>query len=195
MYSQSDEEKHILDYFGDTVGRFYDIGAYDGKTFSNTLALLERGWSGVMVEPSPAAMIGLLANTAPHADRVSLVNAAVTVERGLSVFHDFNGDAVSTLNDGHKQLWEGKANMTSRQFVVQTLPLAELLAAFGPAEFINLDVEGTNWELFTRLPFTWPELKLICVEYDRRAAEMTCQAAEFGFRAIHRTNENVLLAR
>ena len=36
MYSQRDEELHILGYFGDKVGRFIDIGAYDGKSFSNT---------------------------------------------------------------------------------------------------------------------------------------------------------------
>ena len=43
MYSQNQEEQIILDYFNDVkVGHVLDIGANDGKTFSNSLALIER---------------------------------------------------------------------------------------------------------------------------------------------------------
>lgn len=34
-------------------GYFVDIGAYDGKTFSNTLAFEQKGWNGVCFEPHP----------------------------------------------------------------------------------------------------------------------------------------------
>ena len=55
MYSQNKEEQVILDYFGFLQGTFLDIGANDGVTFSNTKMLAERGWKGVLVEPSPKA--------------------------------------------------------------------------------------------------------------------------------------------
>lgn len=58
-YSQNGEQEAILKIFGESEGRFLDIGAYDGKTFSNTLALIERGWSGVLIEPSPNAFMAL----------------------------------------------------------------------------------------------------------------------------------------
>lgn len=72
MFSQNQEEKHILEYFNRrsslasptppmwvVEGRkpaFCDIGANDGVTFSNTRALALTGeWVGVLVEPSPKA--------------------------------------------------------------------------------------------------------------------------------------------
>ena len=61
MYSQNDEEKIILDLLKDQpVGRLLDIGAFDGKTFSNSLALFEKGWSGVVVEPNPESLVALI---------------------------------------------------------------------------------------------------------------------------------------
>ena len=59
-YSQRGEEAVLLEYFGDSVRRFLDCGAYDGKSFSNTLALVERGWGGVCIEPDPQALEGLV---------------------------------------------------------------------------------------------------------------------------------------
>jgi len=54
-YSQNQEEDVIQSWFGDFVGTFLDIGANDGKTLSNTYALVERGWAGTYVEASPKA--------------------------------------------------------------------------------------------------------------------------------------------
>lgn len=51
MYSQHNEEEVILDFFGNAKGKFLDVGAHDGETHSNTLALAERGWAGVLMEP------------------------------------------------------------------------------------------------------------------------------------------------
>src|SRR5688572_24370294 len=59
-YSQNNEEQVILNYFKDyTTGTFVDIGANDGKTFSNTYALSQRGFCGILVEPSPKAFFKL----------------------------------------------------------------------------------------------------------------------------------------
>jgi FkbM family methyltransferase len=192
MYSQRDEEPHILGYFGSNVGRFIDIGAYDGKSFSNTLALLERGWSGVMIEPSPSAFIGLLQNTAPHADRVTLLNVAVHATGGLIQFYDSGGDALSTFSQAHREKWAPIAKM--RPMLVNALPIADLWDKFR-AEFINLDVEGYNWELFERLPWAWDCLQMVCVEYDTHSAQMQALAAAHGFRLLHRTGENLILVR
>lgn len=55
-YSQNGEQEHILHYL-DTIGikkgHLVDLGAGDGYTMSNTRALLERGWTGMMVDGDP----------------------------------------------------------------------------------------------------------------------------------------------
>ena len=56
MHSQNLEEQYILDYFGSFVGTFLDLGCNDCKTFSNTRALAERNWKGVLVDASPKAI-------------------------------------------------------------------------------------------------------------------------------------------
>lgn len=52
MNSQNNEEQIILDYFGDYIGTFLDLGANDGETLSNSRALALKGWHGVLVEPA-----------------------------------------------------------------------------------------------------------------------------------------------
>lgn len=71
-YSQNTEQDIILKYFGTFVGRFLDIGAYNGLDISNTRALLERGWSGVLVEPNPFNTVELINNCRPFADQVTI---------------------------------------------------------------------------------------------------------------------------
>src|SRR5690554_1870971 len=104
-YSQNDEQEHILNFFVDRPRRFLDIGAYDGKAFSNTFALAERGWGGVCVEPSPGPFVGLMNHHAGRRD-ITLVNCALATQPGWITFHDSGGDAISTLDPAHRAKWE-----------------------------------------------------------------------------------------
>ena len=94
-YSQNNEEEIIVPYFNGQVGNFLDIGAYDGKTFSNTLRLVELGWSGVCVEPDPTSFAALSKLHATN-DKIRLVNAAFAENEGTITFYSSNGDAIST---------------------------------------------------------------------------------------------------
>ena len=117
MHSQYGEEKIILDYFKDFQGRFLDVGAYDGKTFSNTYALAERGWEGVLVEASPQCFVQM--TKCVSFKGVSLVCAAMDVRQGCAKFYD-SGGAVATLKKEHMEKW--KANQGDfREIYVATV--------------------------------------------------------------------------
>jgi hypothetical protein len=46
--------EHLSDQRSDLI--FVEVGAFDGKTASHTHSLaVERGWSGVVVEPGPTS--------------------------------------------------------------------------------------------------------------------------------------------
>lgn len=60
MYSQQDEEKYILEALEGITGTFLDIGAWHPTDKSNTRRLIELGWSGVLIEPSPGPFINLM---------------------------------------------------------------------------------------------------------------------------------------
>lgn len=193
MYSQNNEEEIVLKYFGDHIGRLIDIGAFDGQSFSNTRALLEHGWSGVMIEPSPPAFTALLKTMAEFGDRVTLINAAITENGGPVEFYDASGDAVSTLSKAHREKWKSAVKM--HPIWINSLPASWLWLTFAEATFINLDVEDCNWDIFRGFPFDWPSLRLICVEHDQRDNEMQALAAPHGFQRLARNAENLILVR
>ncbi len=197
MYSQNLEEQWIADHFGDKVGKFLDIGAYDGKTFSNTLKLVENGWSGVCVEPSPTVIKELMSLHEVNGS-VLIVNTAVTVNGGLVTFYDSGGDAVSTVDENHKILWKDAVNFT--RVLVNSVTMTELFSAIGyEFDFINLDVEGINLELFSELPLGRLErCSALCVEHngvseDRQ--DMMLRASLHGYRVTQTNAENLFFTR
>jgi len=195
MYSQNDEEKYILGHFAGVTGRFYDIGAADGKLLSNTYALLKQGWRGVEVEPDPINFIYMRKGLSDFQDQVDMVNAAVSTTKGLTPFWDSGGNLVSTISENHYHACRPQfPYMENLTYYINPVTPAELFDTFGPAEFISLDVEGNNLAVFRELPFAWPELSMICVELEE-PDKMVALAAEHGFRELHRTSENLLLAR
>ena len=54
-YSQDGQSKVIDEIFkGKVCGTFVEVGAADGKVFSNTLYHeVSRAWRGILVEPNP----------------------------------------------------------------------------------------------------------------------------------------------
>lgn len=199
MYSQNDEEKYILEYFKDkSEGRLLDIGAYDGKTFSNTLALLEKGWSGVLIEPSPSVFLKMVENT-KHV-KAQYVNCAIATESKLLEFFDSNGDAISSFVPSHVEKWKAGYNCNFTPYFIKTITPWELQTQFETViDFINLDVEGLNLELFHELSKTKfvEHLKMICVEHDGHYEKME-QHPVFknkGFKRIALNGENIILGR
>lgn len=192
MYSQNNEEKVILSYFeGSNSGRFLDIGAADGVALSNTRALREKGWSGVLVEPNPHSFVGLMANY-PE-DDCSLVNVAVAPEGGLQKFH-LTPDMVSTMDENHRKLW-GKT-VSFREAFVNILSVAELLKAFpGPYDFINIDVEGMNYEILVQLPLASLQCQLLCIEFGSQYEFITAMLEGKGWKRIHENAENYIYQR
>lgn len=86
MYSQLDEERVIVDWFRDKpVGKYLDIGAWDGIEMSNTRRLAELGWAGVpygpydflSVDAEGADMVILRALSAETLASLSMIAAEV----------------------------------------------------------------------------------------------------------------------
>jgi FkbM family methyltransferase len=193
MYSQNNEEAVITQYFNGITGNFLDIGAYDGKTFSNTYRLVELGWSGICFEPSPSVFPNLQET---HRDnpRITLVQSAISDHTGKQIFYDSNGDAISTFDEGHKRRWEESAHSVFSEVEVDTTSVEDMFNTYGyDFDFINLDVESRNWEIFREFDFSkMPKLKLICVEHDGFIEAMLQIMRPFGFYEIARNAENLI---
>jgi FkbM family methyltransferase len=195
MYSQNDEEKHIIEIFGEAPsGKFLDIGAYDGKTFSNVRRLWELGWTGVLVEPNPKSFHHLMKNFPPdEGAEVELVNAAIAMDDGLIEFHSSN-DAVSTMSESHRELWSKAVKF--RKIHVCAITVESLLEKFpGPYRFVNLDVEGMNFEILTQLPLEDLQCECICVEFENHSSDILLFMAEEGWKMVAKNSENFIFTR
>ena len=86
-HSQYGQDVTVYELLGKPqTGFFLDIGANDGKTFSNSLLFEENGWEGICVEPHPEIFKQLDAHRKCH-----LINACVSDTDGIVKFMMIEG--------------------------------------------------------------------------------------------------------
>jgi FkbM family methyltransferase len=196
-YSQNNEETIILDHVATVKeGRLLDIGAYLPDTFSNSRALIDMGWSGVLVEPSPIPFQSLLAHYKDN-PKITLVNAAVGVESKWLDFYDSNGDALSSSNVAHVARWTHNNGVKFSKFAIKSVAISDLFNTFGfDYDVINIDVENQNTELFYSMP--WNRLaktRVVCIEHDGCYNDMCAHVAAYGFVKTALNFENIIFSR
>lgn len=216
-YSQNFEQEHILGACKDIVnGKFLDIGAYHPTIFSNTRALYENGWGGVMVEAGPDQIIAL-AKEYGNDPRITLFNFAVgqlpeeTNPHVGMVKLNITADAVSTTHAGQHELWKKDGGYYGAIWVQQVnVPALIQLCSFSKVmqapvlgktpqkfDFINIDVEGGSAYIFLQLLQMPADMlpKCFCVEYDHRREELKVAAAKIGYEEIYWCGENSVFVK
>jgi FkbM family methyltransferase len=53
IFRPEHEDEKRLEFFGDDIGYFVEVGAHDPIGLSQTYVLEQRGWNGILVEPLP----------------------------------------------------------------------------------------------------------------------------------------------
>lgn len=192
-YSQGDEERVILEACaGTVVGKILDIGAWSAITFSNSRALIERGWHALLVEPSPQPLLNLLEAYASE-PRVKIIQAAVGCERSLVPFY-CTDDAVSTTDTKVYEQWRQTAKYRG-VFYVSQITLEDIFIQFGSFHFINIDAEGISVDLFRRLDLGVMSPLCVCVEHDNRIQECMEHAQMHGFKCAFANGTNAIFTR
>jgi FkbM family methyltransferase len=199
MYSQNQEEKYILDYFKSFKGNLLDIGANDGFTFSNSRALMERGWRGDLIEPSKLAF-QKLADLYANNNNATLWNLAVTLENGPIEFYESGPligkndiSLVSTAKVTELARWK---NIEFNPTTVQSITIETLFQyAHNPKwDFITIDIEGLDYDILKEIDLTYT--KLVCVEHNGIEVEKYIDyCEEFGMKLIYQSGENILMAK
>ena len=194
-YTQNMEEFYITQNLGSIpIGTFLDIGAHDGKSFSSSRALVEKGWSGVYVEPDPYVLPALKQNTEEFKDRTTIEPVAIGLQKGHLPFYSSKGDMVGSLSQAHKVKWSSAVSFEEIQ--VDVVTLSDIAEKHGTQfDFINLDVEGINWELFTQFDWNIWTAKVVCIEYDDKLKEMSEILQNNGFLISYVSPENIVAVR
>lgn len=146
-YSQIGQDQEIARFFGGKKdGFFVEIGAYDGKTYSNTYALeKELGWKGVCVEPLPQRFQQVLENRSP--DKCTSFNCALDSVGGKTVtFSCFEMESgiKERIDRYHFAVEKG----TEIEVQTQTLDwILNEVKAPSVIDYLSLDVEGNELEV------------------------------------------------
>jgi hypothetical protein len=205
MYSQEDEERHILAAFdtpwkeshgfggrdaAQKSGKFLDIGAGDPFDKSNTRALFELGWSGVMIEPAPRYMEALLLEY-KFEPRIRLIQAVVALERGLYDLRVSDQPSSTILGNPSK-----RDDVTYYGLVSVPGITPEIISIVcGGFDFINIDAEGVSGEIFLRIMELDWDTRCICVEHDERTTELLKAATKRGYRCTYANGTNLIVVK
>lgn len=191
MYSQNNEERFILSILKNRTGKLLDIGANDGRTFSNSLALIERGWSADLVEPNKDAF-RLLKELHKGNDNVICWNCAVSDYEGTAELL-YSSDArnpkdvglVSTLYEHETKRWRKHA---FTPVLVDVLHAKTFSHAY---DFITIDCEGSEEKIIPHLDYS--NCLCICIEWNGNTRLRDLYSNQFkGFRIVHTTGENLI---
>lgn len=195
-YSQFGEQGAILEALKSDVlepgdpGRFLDIGAWHPKQFSNTRALYELGWSGVMIEPSSGPMLNLLEEYG-NDERVILVQAVVAP--GWVTLH-VSDDAVSTASEAEYDKWKDTAKFRGR-VLVPSISVEEIAQRWGGFDFVSIDAEGESAWIFLRMLELGQFPTVVCVEHDGRLHDILAAATKEHYKAVLVNSTNAVLVR
>lgn len=167
---------------GKRGGYFVEFGACDGQAMSNTLTL-ERlfGWRGILAEPDPYWKAVLAAN------RKAILDVRCVSSRSGEMISFFQSDRPgnSSLDEQHPYIGE----IQDRVFV-ETVSLLDLLDDHKAPKFIDflsVDVEGHEKEVFEHFDFKRYKFGFICVEeHEQVPAERSVQPIleRAGYRPI-----------
>jgi FkbM family methyltransferase len=169
------EREYIDNFFKDRLGRFLEIGAYNGVDDSITLGLVEAGWEGVMVEPDPTNFLGLLKNHGSN-KKLQLVNTAVATKTGLSHFWGNPSGQRGTLSQEFSDTEVKPSGDPQVEYTIAAISLSRLFSFFGGPknwQFVLIDAEGCNKALTALLPLKdMVDTELMCIEWEHGPEEL-----------------------
>lgn len=151
-YSQDGEDmilKSIYEGKKGYKGFFVDIGAHHPVRYSNTLFFYKRGWRGINVEPTPAAIKPF--NVFRRRD-INL-NIGVGEFKDSLTFYCFNEPALNSFSKevSEKIVRETPKYKIIKEVKIDVLPLSEVFDRYLPKgtkiDFLTIDVEGLDFEV------------------------------------------------
>jgi FkbM family methyltransferase len=163
--SQFDEEKKIIKQFEKNYkGFFVDIGSFHPTRGNNTFKLYKLGWKGINIDLNPLSID--LFNTARPRD--INICAAVSSKKGSKVlYYDHELSPLNTLEKNHTFLIKkhfGIKNLKKKK--IRTVNFNNLIKKYKIKfiDFLNIDIEGHEFEVLKMIDFNHFKINVICVE-------------------------------
>lgn len=163
---QHGEDRILALFFKDQEsGLMVDVGAADGYWNSNSIGLLKRPkWKGILIEPEPT-QFAELSQRYKYRTGVVCINCAAGINAGTQTF--YCAGQVSTFKDEVKKSSEINHGIKYSEIKVEIKTLTQILdkaSAHRKIDFLSIDVEGMNYEVWRSLDKSFYSPKLVCIE-------------------------------
>ena len=150
-FSQFGEDLFIADFFSSQKeGKYVDLGAFHPMRLSNTYLLYKKGWSGTNVDLNPIA-IDLFNLARKRDDNICCLMAGKDNLLKNVYFEDWSAASSLTSNENLSE----KKQMKTKTF--ESLIYKDF-------DFLNIDLEGHDYEILQTIDFKIFNPKLICIE-------------------------------
>ena len=162
-YSMDKEDIVVEEYFKCKNEGFYvDVGCYHPLQRNNTMLLYQKGWRGINIDISDFS-IKLFKFLRP--DDFNL-NVAISNEEGeIDMFFQKKLSQLSTIKENYaKNAFQG--NILNKKILSRRLTsiLDQSKYKDQKIDFLNIDVEGADFEVLQSLDLNKYSPELICIE-------------------------------
>jgi len=162
-YSMDKEDIIVEEYFKCKNEGFYvDVGCYHPLQRNNTMLLYQKGWRGINIDISDFS-IKLFKFLRP--DDFNL-NVAISNEEGeIDMFFQKKLSQLSTIKENYaKNAFQG--NILNKKILSRRLTsiLDQSKYKDQKIDFLNIDVEGADFEVLQSLDLNKYSPELICIE-------------------------------
>lgn len=165
-YSQCGEDlivEYIFNLRGLKKPSYIDIGAHHPFFLSNTAMFYSKGCRGINIEANPE-LFGLLVTE--RSEDINL-NMGIGANQKQLDFYVMEDDTLSTFSKEEltNLIASGQVLKTTKTIKVNTVEnvINEFWNTVFP-DFLNLDVEGLDFEILQSIKFEQQSPKIICVE-------------------------------
>ncbi|MGN6267189.1 MAG: FkbM family methyltransferase [Ginsengibacter sp.] len=192
FYSQNGQDKFLLKLFKNKKeGFFLDVGAYDGRYYSNTwLFEKDMNWNGICIEPNPSVFEKLEKNR-----RCVTINCCVYKSAGFFNFLLVEGygemlsGLIDTFDKNHlervdKIIQEHGGN--KKVIKVKAVPIHTLLEqnCVRIIDYCNIDVEGGEMDVLESIDFSKVEIKIFTIENNYSKNDVRNYLTQKGYKLI-----------
>lgn len=194
-YGQYQQDKYLDKLFKrKTNGTFFDIGAHDGITFSNSYFFeKERNWKGICVEPIPEIFDKLNQNR-----NCIKVNGCISDKVGSEKFLRVKGELVDTemlsglVNDYDARHLERidreieEYGGSKEEIEVTCYNINQLLKDnnIQQVDFFTIDTEGNELKILETIQFDQFDFDVFIVENNYETEEINQLMSSKGFKRI-----------
>lgn len=202
-YGQNLEDKFVHEYFGNYKGHLLEIGANTGIFLSNSLALINLGWSATLLEPGETCVDLMYLHEKNN--KVAVHNFGIGETNGKVKFYESANHVpggsdkglVSSVDYSETERWR-KAGVQFKETEIMLYTFDKFWSSIGKPkfDFISIDTEGCEVAILQQIDLEQVGCKCLCIEWNGDP-DLSTKFTQYcaGYKLALVNNENLIFVK